>query len=112
MMPVMGSEDWDLWLRIAIQGYKFFYIPEVVFEYRVLGNSMIRSNKEKKAILLNEYMLKKHKDYLSPYDLNKQLVDNLKERKGLAVKLFLRLYFPSLLNYFIKQKKILNDRIL
>jgi glycosyltransferase involved in cell wall biosynthesis len=111
-MPIMGSEDWDLWLRIAIQGHKFFYISEVVFEYRVLGNSMVRSNKEKKAILLDEYMLKKHKDYLSPEDINRQLIENLKERKGLAIKLFLKLYFPSVINYLVKQKKIQNDRVL
>ncbi|MEJ0107148.1 MAG: glycosyltransferase family A protein [Bacteroidota bacterium] len=42
-MKIMGLEDWDLWLRIAFAGYKFHYIDEVLFEYRVTGKSMINN---------------------------------------------------------------------
>ena len=38
---VMGHEDWDLWLRIAAKDWKFYYIDEVLFDYRNLSNSLI-----------------------------------------------------------------------
>lgn len=43
-----GLEDWEFWLRAAFAGYKFHYINECLFEYRVLANSGIRTlNKNK-----------------------------------------------------------------
>lgn len=40
-MPVMGLEDWDFWLKTYANGWQFEYIPEVLFEYRVMPGSMI-----------------------------------------------------------------------
>ena len=34
-MPVQGLEDWDFWLSTLAHGWKFAYVPEVLFEYRV-----------------------------------------------------------------------------
>ncbi len=59
-MPISGHEDWDLWLRIAFNGHKFYYLDEVLFEYRVLGNSMLRSMDKKKIREQNEYIFEKH----------------------------------------------------
>ena len=39
-MPVPGWEDWDLWLSAIEKGWKFHYIPEVLFDYRVRADSM------------------------------------------------------------------------
>ncbi|RZL19771.1 MAG: glycosyltransferase family 2 protein [Pedobacter sp.] len=36
-----GWEDWEMWLRIAFAGKKFYYWPEVGFHYRVDSASMI-----------------------------------------------------------------------
>jgi len=41
-MPTQGLEDWDFWLSAAEKGFRFFYIPEPLFYYRVLENSMCR----------------------------------------------------------------------
>lgn len=38
----LGSEDWDLWLKIA-KKYKFFYIDRPLAIYRLHPNSMIRN---------------------------------------------------------------------
>jgi hypothetical protein len=40
-MPKMGLEDWDMWLGAAARGWKFAYVPEILFDYRVLPGSMI-----------------------------------------------------------------------
>lgn len=39
-MPVPGWEDWDLWLSAIERGWKFHYIPEALFDYRVRESSM------------------------------------------------------------------------
>ncbi len=40
-MPIQGLEDWDFWLRTLKQGWKFEYVPEILFDYRVAKESMI-----------------------------------------------------------------------
>ena len=40
-MPVQGLEDWDLWLGALEHGWRFAYLPEVLFEYRRADGSMI-----------------------------------------------------------------------
>jgi glycosyltransferase involved in cell wall biosynthesis len=40
-MLVPGAEDWDLWLGLAERGWRFHYIPEVLFDYRVRPGSMV-----------------------------------------------------------------------
>ena len=38
-----GFEDWGLWLAAAARGWKFHYIPEPLYEYRVCSDSAIRT---------------------------------------------------------------------
>lgn len=38
---VWGLEDWDFWLAAMSRGWQFFYVPEVLYEYRVAKESMI-----------------------------------------------------------------------
>jgi O-antigen biosynthesis protein len=40
-MPVMGLEDWDFWLSAIEKGWKFYYVSEVLYEYRVRADSMV-----------------------------------------------------------------------
>jgi glycosyltransferase involved in cell wall biosynthesis len=40
-MPVQGAEDWDLWLGAVERGWRFVYVPEILFEYRVVEGSMV-----------------------------------------------------------------------
>jgi glycosyltransferase involved in cell wall biosynthesis len=37
----LGYEDWDLWLSAAEKGWRFYHIPEVLFDYRVRSDSMV-----------------------------------------------------------------------
>lgn len=40
-MPWMGWEDWDFWLRVAFQGWRFAHLNDITFDYRVRAGSMI-----------------------------------------------------------------------
>jgi len=63
-MPVMGFEDWDLWLRMANSGCKFEYVNEIFFDYRVRDNSMLVDAWQKRNILLNYIFNKKELKHL------------------------------------------------
>jgi glycosyltransferase involved in cell wall biosynthesis len=67
-MPVQGYEDWDLWISIAKNGWKFHYLNEFLFKYRVAESSMItNSNRpDNKRNLLN-YIRTKHTDLYEKY---------------------------------------------
>ncbi|MEJ7737942.1 MAG: glycosyltransferase family A protein [Chitinophagaceae bacterium] len=38
---LFGHEDWDFWLRVADTGWKFHYVNEELFDYRVRENSLL-----------------------------------------------------------------------
>lgn len=65
-MPVMGFEDWDFWLRCALQGAKFHHLNEVTFDYRVRENSMITETYSKEEIILNYMFAKKELSLMKP----------------------------------------------
>jgi len=59
-MPHQGNEDWDFWIRVANSKFRFHYLNEIVFEYRVLENSMIRSFSKKMHDENRNYIYLKH----------------------------------------------------
>lgn len=58
-MPVQGMEDWDFYLGAMEQGWEFFYIPEVFFEYRQAEGSMVHSARRSLDAIV-EYVARKH----------------------------------------------------
>lgn len=110
-MPAMGMEDWDFWLNVALHGYQFHYIPEILFEYRVAENSMITSLHSDKAVALEAYMQKKYKQYLNRNYINEVLLRTGRANKKIAYKFFIALYFPALLHFLSKNKLIKNAEI-
>jgi glycosyltransferase involved in cell wall biosynthesis len=60
-MPVMGYEDWDLWLAAATAGYAFHRLEEVAFDYQVREDSMLRvNNTYDKLKKVYAYLFKKY----------------------------------------------------
>jgi|SRR5665647_1228504 len=108
-MPVMGMEDWDLWLNMAFNKFEFYYIPKVLYDYRVLNNSMINTIKSNDKVVLGDYMHIKYKKYLNQNYVNETLVNMSKRNKKIIFKLFVALYFPGLLDFLVK-KKIIKKR--
>ncbi|MCC5835292.1 MAG: glycosyltransferase family 2 protein [Opitutales bacterium] len=49
-MPGLTAEDWELWARIAWQGGKFAVVPEVLFDYRVHSESVVRTASWKNSV--------------------------------------------------------------
>jgi len=96
--PLIGNEDWELWLRAAFKGYKFHYIEKPLFDYRVAENSQITRllADRKKGNANAQYLMEKYKDYYGPQYIDEMILG--KFRSGFAgnfFKLILKLYFPK-----------------
>lgn len=111
-MPVMGYEDWDLWLRIAFQNGKFACLNKVLFYYRYSAKSMIRSVQKDKLSVVFEYMEKKHSRYLNRAYLNQLIFFKASKNKGLAIFLLMKSCFPRITSLFRKVGVMKNKDIL
>lgn len=91
-MPVMGYEDWDFWLKCTDLKFKFHYLKDNYFFYRVLGNSMIKSAILKRD-LVTDYLFKNRNN------LYKEVVFILLKRnnyfKRKPFKFFIKLLFKN-----------------
>jgi glycosyltransferase involved in cell wall biosynthesis len=105
-MPIMGYEDWDMWMNMIFNNYKFHYVPEILFDYRVLGNSMLRSISVTNKKKLFRYMDEKYKSYLNMDIMNRELMKLCKRNKKVALKLVFAVYFPGLLKFLVKRNII------
>jgi glycosyltransferase involved in cell wall biosynthesis len=77
-MPVMGWEDWDFWMRVALRGWKFLHIDEIAFDYRVRQGSMI-SETVRHGDEIVEYIFKK-REYTALKALREQAIENYRLR--------------------------------
>lgn len=107
-MPIMGYEDWDMWMNMIFKNYKFRYVPEILFDYRVLGNSMLRSISVSNKKKLFKYMDGKYKNYLNTDHMNQELMKLCSRNKKVALKLVFAVYFPGLLK-FLTKRNIIKD---
>ncbi|MES1219191.1 MAG: glycosyltransferase family A protein [Bacteroidota bacterium] len=108
-MKFMGLEDWDLWLRIAFAGHKFYYVDKVLFDYRVSAKSMIKdlTGSVEKQNRIEEYFLAKYSDKLSPDDVLDDVMNRFKGKPFRFLrKIFLRKYFPTYYKKLIESNKI------
>lgn len=82
-MPVMGFEDWDLWLRMAVRGHQFKYVEAVFFDYRVRDNSMLADAWKERPLLLDYIFNKKELNHLLPF--RNCLIENQRLKQEPAV---------------------------
>jgi glycosyltransferase involved in cell wall biosynthesis len=94
-MPSQGNEDWEFWLHCHISGFKFKFLDEQLYDYRINENSMISCVSQDQAKAVVRYILTKHSD---------QYIDLL--NKVSAYKKFhendQRNYLRTSIKYFIK----------
>jgi glycosyltransferase involved in cell wall biosynthesis len=92
----LGVEDWEFWLRLAFKGHTFYYVPEVLFDYRVLGDSMARTTTGAHLGKIKSYMQAKHPEYLG-FTIVEDYINDRFKRKPLAflLKQILRAWFPN-----------------
>ncbi|MFD2873458.1 glycosyltransferase family 2 protein [Mucilaginibacter ximonensis] len=67
-MPVQGAEDWEFWLHCHLKNFRFKFLNEELYEYRVSGNSMItKISEEKKSETWNFIMIKHVSSYRTQF---------------------------------------------
>lgn len=97
-MPYQGVEDWAMWMHASFLGMKFHYLNKIVFDYRVLGNSMIRELRKNK-IKGNaniEYLINKHPQYFGPQFIDADIMSKFESSPiGFLGKILLKKYFPK-----------------
>jgi glycosyltransferase involved in cell wall biosynthesis len=73
---LIGHEDWDFWINLGLKGWGFYYIDDVLFDYRIRENSLLnhardsRRFEETKSYICNKYatpMLKHYRKYYNQY---------------------------------------------
>jgi glycosyltransferase involved in cell wall biosynthesis len=61
-MPHQGNEDWEFWIHCYFKGFKFKFIEEALYGYRISENSMISQFTQEKYIDNQSYIFLKHKN--------------------------------------------------
>jgi glycosyltransferase involved in cell wall biosynthesis len=106
-----GWEDWEMWLRIAFRGYKFHYLNEVVFDYRIRNESMSKQVYDNKARTngIENYVYGKYPDKMGINYIVDFMVDRFRRNPLMFIfKLFIRTYFPRYYNRLLQENKIRN----
>jgi glycosyltransferase involved in cell wall biosynthesis len=106
-----GWEDWEMWLRIAFHGYKFFYIDDLLYDYRVREDSMSKGVYDSiaKTNSVENYVYGKYPDKMGIQYVANFMVDRFKKRPfHFLVKLFIRTYMPGYYNKLLKENRIRN----
>jgi glycosyltransferase involved in cell wall biosynthesis len=106
-----GWEDWDLWLRIAFAGYKFHYIDDIVFDYRVRSASMSKElyKNYEKPNSIEKYIHEKYPERMGHEWMVDHYIKRFRKKPFLFLcKLFLKAYFPKYYNKLLAKNKIRN----
>lgn len=86
----LGLEDWEIWFTFYEKGWKFHYLPEPLFDYRVHDVSRTQTVANKNLDTIIPYVHRKHietvaKCYTSLYYQRNQLQTSLNTRIGDAI---------------------------
>ncbi|RVT98353.1 glycosyltransferase family 2 protein [Mucilaginibacter limnophilus] len=57
-----GQEDWELWISAYKAGFRFFYVDEILFDYRVRNASLTNADSVARYKAACEYIYRKHPD--------------------------------------------------
>jgi glycosyltransferase involved in cell wall biosynthesis len=86
-IPYFGHEDWEFWINAYANGFKFYFIKEKLFYYRILKNSVADQFKENKKVQANQlYILKKH---ASLYNLEYKKLQYIKSKYKTDISRFI-----------------------
>ena len=97
-MPVMGFEDWDLWLRMGNSGCGFQYVNKIFFDYRVRDNSMLTDAWKKREVLLLYIFNKKELQHLKHF--RECLIENQKLKEEPSVKMMIQVILKKIKKKF------------
>lgn len=97
-------EDWDFWLSACGNGFKFYFIDEYLFYYRVLSNSV---NEQDQIRAENSIVYLKKKHVFLMFNVFEKKYDNLKrdiEKKNVILNMY-ESDFRSPFRSFVKYLK-------
>ena len=97
-MPVMGFEDWDLWLRMGNSGCEFQYVNKIFFDYRVRDNSMLADAWKKREVLLHYIFNKNELHHLAYF--RECLIENQKLKEEPSVKIIVQVILKKIRRKF------------
>lgn len=106
---IPSFEDWEIWLHASFLGFKFYYINQIAFDYRILSNSLIHQTNQSKTRANNiiEYMVQKHAAYFGPQFINENIIHKTKKSPvGFLSKIILMAYFPKLFLSLVKKGRL------
>jgi len=107
----LGWEDWEMWFRIAFKGFRFHYLNEVVFDYRVSEGSMAKRVYDLKARPneIENYVYRKYPDKLGLSHVVDYTSERFRKTPVLfIIKLIIRTYFPGYYGKLLRENKIRN----
>lgn len=110
-MKYMGWEDWELWLRLSSKAQEFFYLDKVVFDYRVLPDSMskVLYKDYSKPNTLENYVNEKYLNFIGHKHIYDFIIKRFKASPlKFIFKLILKSYFPSYYDRLLLKNKIRN----
>lgn len=100
----LGLEDWEFWLRLAFRGHKFKFVNEVLFDYRVRPDSMVRTDTTNRYNSIIDYVEKKHPAFMS-FDAIRGYF-RLKYRDNFTAYIIKSLFYftsPKVFDYLLKK---------
>jgi glycosyltransferase involved in cell wall biosynthesis len=103
-----GIEDWDLWIRMGLGFYKFYYFEnEIGQQYRVVSTSMIHSQSKIKKDENVDYLASKYPGLMDLKRLDDfMFLKFTRAPFAWTLKLFIKKYLPRYYLYLIKKGKI------
>jgi len=90
---ILGDEDWDFWLRIALKGWHFHHLGKIIFHYRIRSQSFYSSitkiNEEKiRRSIFSKPEYSAFKEITTKFNELYSLNDRTTSRKWLLRQLF------------------------
>lgn len=109
MRNFQGYEDWEFWIHAYSNGFKFLHIDETLYDYRILGNSMIRqlNAQKKKNDEVIDYIAQKHPQLFGPQYIDENIIGKLRKNPiGYGGKLILKAFFPNRFMRLVEKGKL------
>lgn len=99
---LVGFEDWDLWIKISKTEWKFHYLDEILFEYRVRIDSLMGSVDQDRRFRLFSYLSSKHGFLI--HERYRNYFRLLEKIQAKPFSFFLRILYYK----FVRKKSILD----
>lgn len=58
---LIGHEDWDFWIRVSMTAWEFYFVKQILFDYRVSNHSLVaQANQGERYSAMRRYIYQKH----------------------------------------------------